>query len=91
MHKWKSSVFAFSLLLNVLLVIGLFSLRHYARCALFKQAAIYSSYLSANCKHVLLVIDSNDPGQIPELKKFLRAQIESNDKAAATWKKALNK
>jgi len=91
MQRWKSAVFAFSLLLNVLLAIGLLGLRSYARNALFNQAAICSSYLSANSKHVLLVLDSNDPGQIPELKKFLRSQIESNNQAASTWKKALKK
>jgi hypothetical protein len=91
MQRWKSIALAFSLLLNVFLIIGLLGVRYYARKALFKQAAISSGYLSANCKHVLSIIDSNDPKQIPELKKFLQSQIENNNRAAESWRKALKK
>jgi hypothetical protein len=89
MRNKKNIVIFCSLLLNVLLFIG-FPVYYYYMATSLKRV-VFSHYdtMIGQSRHVLLVLDSNDPEKIYRLKRTLEAQIDSNTRAVESMRRIL--
>jgi hypothetical protein len=91
MRSKKNIVIVCSLILNVLLIIGFIGFKYYAGILLLQTTVLHYDTMLGQSRHVLSVLDSNDPEKIYQLKRTLGIQIESDAKAAEIWEKVLMK
>jgi hypothetical protein len=89
MRNKKNIVIVCSLILNVLLVIVFLVYYYYTATSLKRIVFSHYDTMIGQSRHVLLVLDSNDPGEIYRLKRSLEAQIDSNTRAVESMRRLL--
>ena len=90
MKKWKNVVFACSLILNLVLIVGIVCLGYYFRITIAKLSLFNANFMIEQNERVISVLDSNEPSKVSRLKESLKMQNESHAQVAKGAKMLLN-
>jgi len=85
----KRTPLIISVILNVVLLVGIFALRSYFRKTMFEMAVISTEAETSLIEGYLKVLTSDDPNRIEVLEERLKINIENGKKAAEMWRLAL--